>query len=767
MKSTRGLFITVKGTVQGVGFRPFVYRCAVQNGITGEVRNDGTGVVIRAFGAREMLDRFTQSIKETSPPLAAVRSIDIQEASADDPPAAFSIAESGSGQASEIDIARDTAVCPACLAEMLDPSNRRYRHPFINCTDCGPRYTIISALPYDRPNTTMAAFPMCEACRKEYEDPANRRFHAQPVCCPQCGPRLVLTDSLGNVLTDTNPFDRALEMLAGGSILAVKGIGGFHLACAADNGEAVARLRLRKRREEKPFAIMVADSVVARRLAFVSPEENALLESPERPIVLLRKRDTCPGIAPEVAPGLPTLGIMLPYTPVHHLLFLDRKFPALVMTSANLSDEPMIFDDIAASAALSSVADAFLTHDRAIHMRNDDSIVRVVAEKPIILRRSRGFVPEPLPSPENVHGLVALGGVLKSTVAVGRKNDCYLSHYIGPVETTQALDAMVAATNHLASALGVSPRAYVCDMHPQSLVASYAESTGLPVVKVQHHHAHAAACMADSEVTGPALAIVYDGTGYGEDGKTWGGEILHASYAGYSRLGHLASLCLPGGDEAIRNPGRIALAAIFRLLGDKAAGALPWMPPGEASAILDMVKSGVNCMQSCGMGRLFDAASALLGICKKRTYEGQAAIMLEGAADPLETGSYGSPLSIEEEGILIDGSALLCEMYDDLKSGTPVPKIAARFHTTIAQATAAAATIASQQSDCTTVCLSGGVFQNALLVERLVPLLSQAGLTPLLHRRTPPNDECISYGQLVVAGARRAAGIEDPAPNVG
>jgi hydrogenase maturation protein HypF len=753
--ATINIIITIKGTVQGVGFRPFVYRIAHQHGIRGDVRNDSTGVIIHAHGEKIQLDEFVRSIRQSSPPLAKIRSIEIKEEHADIIPSSFIIARSGKGESAEIDISHDTAVCSACLKEMLDPNNRRYLHPFINCTDCGPRYTIIKDMPYDRPSTTMAEFAMCDTCRKEYEDPADRRFHAQPICCNNCGPKLVLTDSNAAVLTDKNPVSAAVDMLVDGKIVAIKGIGGFHLACAADNSEAVASLRLRKRREEKPFAIMVKDAEAARRYAQVSPEEQALLESPERPIVILKKRGDCTGITPEVAPGLTTLGIILPYTPVHHLLFQDIRIFALVMTSANLSDEPIIHSDENAYNLLGNIADAFLTHNRAIHMRNDDSIVRVVAQSPIILRRSRGFVPEPLPAPVSVDGLVALGGVLKSTIAVGRKRDCYLSHYIGTIETVEDLESLDSAVSHFAHALAVAPRAYICDLHPQSLVASYAEKTGLPVVKVQHHHAHAAACMAENEIEKEALAVVFDGTGFGEDGRIWGGEILHATYTGFTRLGHLAYLLLPGGDEAIRNPGRIALAALYKTIGGKAADALPWMPEVEKRAVLDMVKSGAGCVQSCGMGRLFDAVSALLCVCTKRTYEGQPAIMLEGIADPFEKGSYGSPLSIEEEGILIDGPALLMEIYEDMKSGTIIPKIAARFHNTLAQATAAAAAIASQQCGCKTVCLSGGVFQNALLVERLVPLLQQAGLAPVLHRRTPPNDECISYGQLVVAGARR------------
>jgi hydrogenase maturation protein HypF len=756
--------ITVKGTVQGVGFRPFVYRTALHHGITGDVSNNASGVAIRAFGTKQNIDAFVQSLRTSSPPLAVVRSIDITESDGGTAPSDFFIAGSGKGQAAEIDITADTATCDACLSELFDPGNRRYLHPFINCTDCGPRYTIIKSLPYDRPETTMAAFAMCDACRKEYEDPANRRFHAQPVCCHDCGPRLSLVDGNGLILTKGDPLTAAKDMLRNGKIVAIKGIGGFHLACRPDKSNVVTDLRRKKRREEKPFALMVKDFNVAEKLAYISDSEKKLLEGRERPIVILRRRTDArgaargiaPGIAREIAPGLPTLGIMLPYAPIHHLLFHESDMPALVMTSANFSDAPITHKNKQAMATLSGIADAFLLHDRDIHVRNDDSIVRIISGAPVILRRSRGFVPDPLPCPCDVDAMVALGGVLKSTVAVGRKNNCYLSQYIGSVETAEDVSALDATVSHLTQALGTKPSLYICDKHPQSLVSSYAQSTRMPVSFVQHHHAHAAACMAENEISDNSLCIVYDGTGYGDDGKIWGSEFLNATYSDFERLGHMSYLALPGGDEAIRNPGRIALAALFSSIGEKALEAFDWMPEEEKGAVLDMLKSNTNCAYSCGMGRLFDAVSALLGICTKRTYEGQPAIMLEGAADPDEQGSYGSPLSFDKNGISIDAQALLCDLYDDVKAKTQVSKIAARFHNTVAQATAAAATIASQQCESPTVCLSGGVFQNALLVDRLVPLLKQSNLTPVLHRRTPPNDECISYGQLAITGARKA-----------
>jgi len=755
MKPQSYLSITIAGTVQGVGFRPFVYRTAKAFGISGDVKNDITGVVIRASGSKSSLDDFINAIKQNAPPLASIRSIDIVDLPLLELPGPFTIAQSGRGQNAEIDIARDTAVCPSCLAEMLDKNNRRYRHPFINCTDCGPRYTIIKNLPYDRPATTMAPFDICDTCRSEYEDPSNRRFHAQPVCCNDCGPKLVLIDGAEKQLAKDNMVEKTVDMLLAGKIIAIKGIGGFHLACLAGNDAAVAMLRRKKKREEKPFALMVKDTDAALRYVHISAQEKTMLESPERPIVILEKRDACAGISPHVARGLPTLGIMLPYTPVHHLLFVDNKIKALVMTSANMRDEPIIYGDAQAAESLAHIADAFLTHNRAIYMRNDDSIVRIIANSPVIVRRSRGFVPSPLPAQSDITGIVALGGVLKSTVAIGRNNQCYMSQYIGSVSTIEDLDNMAFAVSHLLQALFVKPELYVCDMHPQSLINGYAQKTGLPVVSVQHHHAHAAACMAENEINHEALCIVFDGTGFGDDGTIWGGEILHATYTGYTRLGHLSHLLLPGGDEAIRNPGRIAWAALQNRESAAKLDLLQDMAITEKQAVTEMIQAGVNCPKSSSMGRLFDAVSALCGVCTKRTYEGQPAIELEGCADTHEQGEYAATVRDSADGIIIDAENILDAVCYDMSNGFAIPVIAARFHNTIARATAVAAKMAEKKCGCKTVCLSGGVFQNALLVRRLLPLLKKEGLVPVRHQRTPPNDECISYGQAVIAGAKR------------
>jgi hydrogenase maturation protein HypF len=753
--------ITIQGAVQGVGFRPFVFRIARQMGVCGFVRNDGRGVFISAFAKQSILDAFVRTLQTTHPPLAVIRHFSVSpmtitgETLDSTAPQDFTIVQSNQGERIDVDITRDAAVCDNCLSEMRDPNNRRYRHPFINCTDCGPRFTIIKKLPYDRPYTTMADFAMCDECKKEYESPGNRRFHAQPICCPSCGPTLKLTDSNGAIIPEKDPISQCKRMFGEGLIVAIKGIGGYHLACAADNDSAVSVLRQRKRREEKPFALMVRDIEAAGKFVHIGPREKTLLESVERPIVLCRKKENAVPLAMGIAPGVPTLGIMLPYTPIHHLLFAGSRLNALVMTSANTTDEPIAFKNEDALNRLSGIADAFLMHDRDIHIRNDDSIARVCAHGPLLLRRSRGFVPEALDTLHEVQGVVALGGVLKSTAAVGRGRMAYSSQYVGEVANLETLEDFKSILFHLLRVLNITPTQWVCDLHPGGMTRIIAQDSGLPLMEVQHHHAHAVACMAENELTENALCVVYDGTGYGTDGALWGGEIFHTTHADFTRLGHLTLLPLPGGEQAIRHPGRIAVAALYGILGENAADACPWMQHKEKAAVIDMVKSNISCPKTSSMGRLFDAASALLGIGKNRTYEGQPAIELEGCADARETSEYDPGVSSQNGLLLIDGPKILAELYRDFKSGTPSEKASARFHNTIAKATALAVRKVADTTGCSRVCLSGGCFQNALLLEKTLALLSDAGLETFTHHRTPPNDECISFGQIVVAGARR------------
>ncbi len=699
--------IRIRGIVQGVGFRPFAYRLACRLGITGSVGNDSEGVVISAYGFTEPISEFIRLLTKEAPPLAVIRSIKIESLpNMPGEPDGFVIKESGRGEKNEIDIARDTAVCAACLVEMRDTGGRRFGHAFINCTDCGPRYTIIASLPYDRPCTAMAGFVMCQKCRAEYEDPASRRFHAQPICCPECGPKLSLSDSTGAEIASADPLASCIDMLAAGKVVAIKGIGGFHLACRADRDESVKLLRERKGREEKPFALMVRDAETAARLAVLSYDERRLLVSVERPIVLLRKlSDPAIKISGYVAPGLDTLGIMLPYAPLHHLLFDRSEFDVLVMTSANFTDEPMVHENHQAIRKLHAVADSFLIHDRPIFVRADDSIARIAADAPVLLRRGRGFVPEPMPAPCDVTGIVGCGGVLKATVSVGRGTSCYVSQYVGSAENLETLEQLDAAGKHLSAVLDVKPAIFAVDLHPSSITARIADPE-VPVVRVQHHHAHAAACMAENRIAGKAVCVVYDGTGYGSDGSIWGGEILIADYCGFNKH--------------------------------------------ERAAVMEMLRADVSCVQSSGMGRLFDALSALLGICTSRTYEGQPAIMLEAVADR----SVQSGYDLHIYGDIIDGTRILSDCLRDFQGGTPAAVVAGRFHITIANATAIIAERAAQQISSKTVCLSGGCFQNVFLLESTMGALRGAGLTPVTHRLVPPNDESISYGQAVIAGMK-------------
>ena len=746
--------IAIKGAVQGVGFRPFVFRTAKHCNISGWVRNDASGVCIEAVGKNSDLEKFINELQSSPPPLARVQSFDVSDRPPREPLAGFSITESALGEIAQVDVTRDTAVCAACIREMGDPLDRRYHHPFINCTDCGPRFTIIKSLPYDRPRTTMAAFPLCDDCKKEYDSPNSRRFHAQPICCPKCGPKLALLGGNGNAIACADPLAECIKLLLQGKIVAVKGLGGYHLACRADDREAVERLRRKKMREEKPLAVMVRDCGMAKAYAAISDNEQALLESPERPIVVLAKK---PGsaLAPNIAPRMPTLGVMLPYTPIHHLLFTDARMPPLVMTSGNTTDEPITFTNADALSRLGKIADAFLTHDRDIHVRNDDSIVRVAAGNPVFMRRSRGFVPDPLAPLHDVQGIVALGGVLKSTVAFGRGRMCYVSQYIGAVDTAEMLDSLESVVSHFMGILDVYPGLFVYDMHPGSLVRLVPEKAKIPFVTVQHHHAHAVACMAENELIEKTIAIVYDGTGYGTDGNIWGGEILFADHADFERIGHLAYMPLPGGEAAIKNPGRMAIALLYSEIGDGAKEACPWMNDKEKTAVIEMVKTETQCVKTSSMGRLFDAVSALLGVCTKRTYEGQPAIELEGCADLSDSGEYDPSIQAHDDEVLINGAKIAVQAYRDYSGGTSPEKVSMRFHRTLARATAIAVGKIARMTGCDRVCLTGGCFQNVILLELTMELLTASGLTVFVHRRLPPNDECISYGQIVIAGARR------------
>lgn len=716
--------IRVRGVVQGVGFRPFVYGLAQRQKLTGFVLNDGDGVVIEAEGEASALDGLLASLEAEAPPLSQVESVE-----------STTITRSGGSgfsiRASEVTgrsalIPPDIATCDDCLRELFDPTDRRYRYPFVNCTQCGPRFTIVVRTPYDRPNTTMAGFPMCADCRREYEDPGDRRFHAEPIACAVCGPNL----SMG--------LEEAVGLLRDGAILAVKGLGGYHLACDAANEEAVGRLRSRKHREDKPFALMTS---APEELGRVGEEEARLLLGRERPIVLLERRAGAP-VADSVAPGSPWLGVMLPYTPLHHLLIADTGC-TLVLTSGNRSDEPIAHDDDEARDRLGSIADAFLAHDRPIHRRCEDSVVR----SGFPIRRSRGFAPMAmrLPIPAT-RPLIAVGAELKSTFCVARGAEAYVSPHLGDLDTEQAYLAFLADLDLYLAMLDVSPDVIAHDLHPEYLATKWAlaqeDERDVELVGVQHHHAHAASCLAEHGMDGPALALVFDGTGYGLDGTLWGGELLRCDLRSFERLAHLEPVPLPGGAAAIREPWRTAAAYL-----ERAGRPLPTAQgPFEEWAVVRRTLQ-VNAPLSSGMGRLFDAVAVVLGLRTHVTFEGQAAIELE----QLAAGIRAEPYACRIDHGVIRGSDLVAAVYDDLSDGRSRAEISAAFHEGVARA---AATVCANAAEPHTVVLSGGSFQNLRLLESTTLRLEALGFDVLSHRLVPPNDGGISYGQAACAASR-------------
>ena len=710
----------MRGVVQGVGFRPFVHRLSARHGLTGFVLNDTDGVVIEAQGEASSLDEFVAAIEAEAPVLARVDEI-LTAGCPVLPDTGFAIlASRGAAGGRQTLIPPDAATCDDCLRELFDPADRRYRYPFLNCTNCGPRFTIVTAVPYDRASTTMAGFALCDDCGREYADPGDRRFHAEPIACPACGPRLSF------------PLEEAVGLLRQGCILAVKGLGGYHLACDATDEDAVARLRSRKLRDEKPLAVMTDDPAT---LAAVTPAETALLESPARPIVLVLRRRDAP-LARSIAPGSPWVGLLLPYTPLHHLLCHDVGGP-LVMTSGNRSDEPIAFDDEDARSRLGGIADAFLSHDRPIHRRCEDSVVRVAFP----LRRSRGHAPGPLPLPVPAPAtVVAAGAELKSTFCVARGAEAFLSPHLGDLDSEAAYDAFHADLVLYLDMLGVEPAAVACDLHPDYLATTWAKAQGLPLVEVQHHHAHAAGCLAEHGESGEALAVVLDGTGMGSDGTLWGGEVLRCDLISYERIAHLQPVPLPGGEAAIREPWRMAASYL-----ERAGRPVPFE---RWPLVRESLK--VNAPLSSGAGRLFDAVAALLGLRERVSYEGQAAIELEHLAGAVVAPAYAC--RIVDGGIV--GADLVAAVHDDLAAGRPRDEIAAAFHEGVAAAFAAACETAGSPG---TVVLSGGSCQNLRLVASLRRRLEEAGFRVLSHRLVPPNDGGVSYGQAAVAAATLAA----------
>ncbi|HEY1486181.1 MAG TPA: carbamoyltransferase HypF [Micromonosporaceae bacterium] len=747
------LRVRVEGIVQGVGFRPFVHAVAHRLALGGHVGNDVDGVFIEVEGAVDAVEEFLAALRIEPPPLATIDAI-VTTALPPTGTRGFVIVDSDGGGERRTGVSADSATCTDCLAELADPADRRYRYPFINCTNCGPRYSIVRDVPYDRPYTTMASFTMCDACSAEYHDPADRRFHAQPVCCAACGPTLTFDGGRDD------PIGRAARLLTDGGVLAIKGLGGFHLAADAASEAATGALRARKHREDKPFAVMVADLDQARELCVIGDAAAALLADRRRPIVLLPRRAGVAAwgrLAQPVAPGNHDVGLMLPYTPIHHLL-LDALAGPIVLTSGNVSDEPIAYADDDAAERLGGIADAYLTHDRPIHTRVDDSVARIGRGRPMLLRRARGYAPEPVRlSTSAARPILACGAELKNTFCLLKGDRAILSQHIGDLENYATMRSYASGVDHLSRLFDVKPEIIAYDLHPEYLSTKYAldraDAESLELVGVQHHHAHIASCLADNGyMAGPVIGVAYDGTGYGADGTLWGGEFLLADLRTFERVGHLAPVPLAGGAAAIRQPWRMAATYLD--------AAYDGSPPSLAvlnrhaetwPAIVSMGHRGLNAPPTSSVGRLFDALAAVLGIRDEINYEGQAAIELEQRADRYETGAY--PAAISADGGIVRGADLVRGAAEDLSAGTAVGTIAARFHNGLVAVTARMCAGIRERSGVATVALSGGVFQNVLLAGRLTDELERAGFAVLTHSRVPPNDGGISLGQAAVAAA--------------
>jgi len=813
LETVAARYIELTGIVQGVGFRPFVYNLAVAHDLRGWVRNTSAGVQVHVEGQPEVLDAFVQGLTTQAPPLARIETISITDRSPNGYKG-FTIEESVRQQGAYQLVSPDVAICPDCLRELLDPDDRRYGYPFTNCTNCGPRFTIIEDIPYDRPNTTMRAFRMCPQCQTEYENPADRRFHAQPNACPVCGPHVWLVGKAGHVVAtsvvlntqgttkvvttnrpvvatsvalsaqattqvvtaDSEVIRRAARLLDDGAILALKGLGGFHLACDATNPDAVRKLRERKHRPFKPFAVMVATLDEVERHCVVTADEAGLLASPPCPIVLLRWREDST-IVRDVAPNNRYLGVMLPYTPLHHLLLREVGRP-LVMTSGNLSEEPIAKDNEEALQRLAPLADVFLLHNRGIHARYDDSVWLVPApEPPQPVRRARGYAPQPVRLPFAMGRILACGAELKNTFCLTQDRYAFVSQHIGDLENLETLEHFEATVKLYEHLFRAEPAAIACDLHPDYLATRYgekrAQEQGLPLYRIQHHHAHIASCLADNDwppAGGPVIGVAMDGTGLGSDGHIWGGEFLVADYRSFERRGHLQYLPLPGGDAGTRNPYRIALAYLQRCLG-KVPGLpfLAYVSPDEVEVVQRMVERGINAPLTSSCGRLFDAISALLGVCLEASYEAQAAIGLEMiAGDVVDASGRIYPFSVDLEPsrdlsaanhspppYVLRLDELLRAVAQDVAQGRPVPYISAAFHRTMAEMIVHMCQVVREATGLNTAALSGGCFQNRQLLRLSVQALHAQGFQVLLHRQVPCNDGGLSLGQAVIAHSRR------------
>lgn len=754
----------IQGIVQGVGFRPFIYRLALHYGLSGYVTNTSTGVDVEIQGTEADLHQFINAVAAQAPPLAHIAAANWQAM----PPlheAGFHIDMSHGGEERVALISPDVSVCSDCLREMRDPADRRYRYPFINCTNCGPRYTIINDIPYDRSATTMNAFTMCPACRAEYEDPNDRRFHAQPNACWQCGPQMALYDKDGSSIDCADPILKGISLLRAGAVLAIKGLGGFHLATDASNHRAVTRLRRRKHREQKPLAVMVHALDDGHELAHISEAEARVLTSRQRPIVLLKKRRSH-GLSPQVAPKNTHIGIMLPYTPLHYLL-MDGPFKALVMTSGNKTEEPINTTTQDAFCHLRGIADYFLTHNRGIYLRADDSVVKVIDHVPRQIRRSRGYVPRPLFLPPELSSLppvLAVGGALKNTICLTKENRAFLSQHIGDMENLETLDFFHLTVEHLKRILDIQPQAVVHDLHPDYLSSKFAKmQPQMPAVRVQHHHAHMVGCLAEHGQHGPAIGVLLDGTGLGTDGRIWGGEILVGDFTSFERKAHLAYVPLPGGDAAARFPWRMALIYLHEAFGDELFDLpIPFvkrLDPTDAKLIVHMARKGVNSPLTSSCGRLFDAVASLTGFRDKIAYEGQAAIELEMGQSRTPYGPYPYDITFDKTAWVMPGSDLIKGVVEDLCAGIGRGIVSSRFHHTMIKMVSEVCARVGHETGLRRIALSGGSFQNMTLLTGLTHELQRQGCEVYTHASIPTNDGGLALGQ-AVCGGLTVAGIE-------
>ncbi len=758
-KVTKLAKIGVRGVVQGVGFRPFVYRLAQEHNLKGWVRNTSESVEIEVEGNEETLNNFLINLRMKAPPMARIERIEATFYPPNDY-TEFQILKSLSQKGKYQLVSPDIATCEDCKREIFCPTDHRFRYPFTNCTNCGPRFTIIDDIPYDRPKTTMHKFEMCPECQQEYDDPLDRRFHAQPNACPKCGPGLELVDGNGNPIECNDVIKAASELLKAGKILALKGLGGFQLACDATNEAAVNLLRSRKRRPSKPLAVMVATLEAIEKHCLVSPEERKLLQSLECPIVLLRWKHSSSNISPAIAPNLKYLGVMLPYTPLHHILLREVGLP-LVMTSGNLSEEPIAKDNDEALTRLRGIADYFLLHNRGISGRYDDSVY-MVEGKPQAIRRARGYAPYPIFLPFKSKQILACGAELKNTFCLTKDEHAFLSQHIGDMENEETLGHFENTIELYKKLFRIEPEILAYDMHPEYLPTKYAlqagSGRGLSLTPVQHHHAHIVSCLVENEVDGPIIGVAFDGTGYGTDGTIWGGEFLLADWHSFRRVGHLEYVPLPGGEAAIKKPYRMTLSYLYTLLGEGfSLEGLPFskLEPIELEIIRQQLRRGINCPLTSSAGRLFDAVSALVGVREEIDYEAQAAIELE-MLTPNEVGEFDAKsypfYIVEQQGMkVVKLGELFFAVVQDVKNQVPVPIISLKFHNTMAQIIARMCKLIARESRITQVALSGGVFQNRLLLKLATAALQTEGFSVLTHHLVPCNDGGISLGQAVIA----------------